>query len=312
MNPISPLPSRRPGAALAAGPLAAATPSASAAPAAPSPFEASAAAPFEASDGPGAAAGRAGGGFGAPGRPLAAGSSPVIRRPTTGAGAPSAATAAAAAAAARAARAGGSGPGAASALFAARGPATDGRGTPPVEDIPTDDQRGSRPEDLPDGSLLAPDMPRTTGSGRPVRRLRTPAASDRHRCRRRAGPARTTRRPRPASAPRPFRHRRAGRCRRPTARPTTAGEPDDGAQVPAPAEPLSGEFPRHRWSAPQTPIFDTVSMWFSTDSVSGRTERVIDLRDRPDDDASRGRVAEVVGAGRPALARDERAGGGGS
>ena len=305
---ISPLPSRRPGAALAAGPLAA-TPSASAAPAAPSPFEASAAAPFEASNGQGAAAGRAGGGFGAPGRPLAAGTTPVIRRPT-GAGAPSAATAAAAAAAARAARAGGSGPGAASALFAARGPATDGRGTPPVEDVPTDDQRGARPEDLPDGSLLAPETSRTSGSGGPrPDEPRTPGAPD---------PAPATAEPAPAGSEQagsdlPTSPGHDGPADLPGDLPGdhpgdlpgdmpgdmpgdvpadvpthTAGASDASAPaVPAPAEPLSGEIPAASVERAATPIFDTVSMWFTTDSGSGRIDRVIDLRDRPTDDGSR-------------------------
>jgi len=185
----------------------------------------------------------------------------VIRR-TAGAGSPSAATAAAAAAAARAARSGGSGPGAASALFAARGPATDGRGTPPVEDdAPTGGRSGVRPEDLPDGSLLGPDSP-TTGN--------EPAGADL-----------------PGSA---------GDDRADDLPPDLAPDlPADASEapaapvpsVPAPAEPLSGEVPAASVERAGTPIFDTVSMWFTTDSASGQTERVIDLRDRPADDGTR-------------------------
>ena len=52
--------------------------------------------------------------------------------------------------------------------------------------------------------------------------------------------------------------------------------------APGAAEPLSGEVPASVERA-ETPIFDTVSMWFSTDSGSGETDRVIDLRDRPGD-----------------------------
>jgi hypothetical protein len=52
--------------------------------------------------------------------------------------------------------------------------------------------------------------------------------------------------------------------------------------VPSPAEPLSGEIPVTGAEPAGTPIFDTVSMWFSTDSGTGETDRVIDLRDRPD------------------------------
>jgi hypothetical protein len=52
--------------------------------------------------------------------------------------------------------------------------------------------------------------------------------------------------------------------------------------VPAPAEPLTGEVPLSGAERAGTPIFDTVSMWFTTDGTTGETERVIDLRDRPD------------------------------
>ncbi|HYY09849.1 MAG TPA: ATP-binding protein, partial [Kineosporiaceae bacterium] len=143
----SPLPSRRPGAALAGGPLAAAAgtgPATLPGAAVPgsSPFDAPAAVPAPVfgdttparghtpADGDGASNGTANGaagngagngtsvaaaragGFGAPGRPFTAGTpSPTgTGRRAAGAGAPSAATAAAAAAAARAARSGGSTP----------------------------------------------------------------------------------------------------------------------------------------------------------------------------------------------------------
>jgi signal transduction histidine kinase len=288
-EPLSPLPSRRPGAALAAGPLAAASsPSASTAPAAPSPFAASAAAPeAPAGNGAGAAAGRAAGGFGTPGRPLAAGSPPATRR-APAAGAPSAATAAAAAAAARVARSGGSAPGAASALFAAQGPATDGRGTPPVTDEgnPSAGQAAAGPEDLPDRNLLGPDSAGTTGS---VQRRRgesgAPAAWD-------ATPAAT-------AAARAAGNERAGAEVLPAAGddlppglradlPTGTRAGTDAEAPPAPAaEPLSGAIPAASVERVDTPIFDTVSTWFSSDRGSGQTERVIDLRDRPRDDGSR-------------------------
>jgi hypothetical protein len=54
------------------------------------------------------------------------------------------------------------------------------------------------------------------------------------------------------------------------------------AANPGPAEPLTGEVPISGAERAGTPIFDTVSMWFTTDGTTGETERVIDLRDRPD------------------------------
>ena len=56
-----------------------------------------------------------------------------------------------------------------------------------------------------------------------------------------------------------------------------------GQAVPAPAEPLSGELQVPAEPA-GTPIFDTVSMWFTADgSPSPGPNRVIDLRDAPTD-----------------------------
>jgi hypothetical protein len=54
-----------------------------------------------------------------------------------------------------------------------------------------------------------------------------------------------------------------------------------------PDEPLTGEVPAAAVEGAATPIFDTVSMWFSTDGGSGEKDRVIDLRDRPGDGGSR-------------------------
>jgi hypothetical protein len=67
---------------------------------------------------------------------------------------------------------------------------------------------------------------------------------------------------------------------------TADGAVGTGAPVPAPDEPLTGEVPAASGGRVETPIFDTVSMWFSTDSGSAQPERVIDLRDRPGEVAS--------------------------
>jgi hypothetical protein len=72
--------------------------------------------------------------------------------------------------------------------------------------------------------------------------------------------------------------------------------------VPSSAEPLTGEVPAGAAERAETPIFDTVSMWFSSDSSSAndRTERVIDLRDRP------GEGAAVTASGRWSALGDQR------
>jgi hypothetical protein len=49
-----------------------------------------------------------------------------------------------------------------------------------------------------------------------------------------------------------------------------------------------------------TPIFDTVSTWFSADATTGQTDRVIDLRDRP------GNARTPVSAGRWSALGDQR------
>jgi hypothetical protein len=67
-----------------------------------------------------------------------------------------------------------------------------------------------------------------------------------------------------------------------TAEPARPAEP----ALPAPAQPLSGDVPVAAEPA-GTPIFDTVSMWFSTDPGTGEKDRVIDLRDHPTDSRSR-------------------------
>jgi signal transduction histidine kinase len=276
-EPLSPLPSRRPGAALAGGPLGA-TPSPapsgplmSPAPSAPmtampSPFAAAAGAPPEAppSNGSGSTAGRAGGGFGAPGRPFAAGTpaaTPTGGRRATGAGAPSAATAAAAAAAARAARAGGSTP-AASALFAARGPATDGRGSTPVPA----EANGAGGDETPAGGL-AGEAPLGADADGP---LRTTGSTE--------GP------PEEAAAPAAWEPAAAAAAAR--AGSGTPGEPpaaEAPVSPPSPEESLSGSVPVASAERAGTPIFDTISTWFSADTSTGETDRVIDLRDRPTD-----------------------------
>jgi hypothetical protein len=68
--------------------------------------------------------------------------------------------------------------------------------------------------------------------------------------------------------------------------PSGADANGDALQTPlaAPAEPLSGEMPIATARA-GTPIFDTVSMWFSKDAA--QSERVIDLRDTPEAERSR-------------------------
>jgi hypothetical protein len=139
-------------------------------------------------------------------------------------------------------------------LFAARGPATDGRGTPPVEPEANEPGRqGSpRPEDLPEGSLLGPDLAKT-------------------------GSAQDS--PEDTSVPAPTPGARAADA-------PGVATPPAGAPAPVmPEEPLTGEVPAAVVERAGNPIFDTVSMWFSSDS--GEKDRVIDLRDRPGDAGSR-------------------------
>jgi hypothetical protein len=139
--------------------------------------------------------------------------------------------------------------------------------------VPPDDSTGSdgTPSNgLADASLLGGDTgetARTTGSveGRPEETL-APAAWD----------------PAPAAA--------AARAGTPPTGEHLPAEPARPAEpalpVPAPAERLSGDVPVAAEPA-GTPIFDTVSMWFSTDSGTGEQDRVIDLRDHPTDSRSR-------------------------
>jgi signal transduction histidine kinase len=293
------LPSRRPGAALAGGPLAAvaggaspfadppsvppsASPAATASPSTASPATATPAAGIPVETGqsaPAPAGGRAGGGFGAPGRPFTAGTPAAGRRPA-GAGAPSAATAAAAAAAARAARAGGAGPNAASALFAARGPATDGAGTmapvahagPPEGQSPADPagERAGTPH-LGGGADTGPDSG-TAAAAAPATQM--------------AADTNGTSNGSSNGSSGDDIH-------------TRADVASNGAEVPGPAEPLSGELPVTAEPA-GTPIFDTVSTWFSADGTSGQANRVIDLRDTP------GSSRSQVPAGRWSALGDQR------
>ena len=65
-----------------------------------------------------------------------------------------------------------------------------------------------------------------------------------------------------------------------------AGSQTTMPPAPGAAEPLSGEVPASVERA-ETPIFDTVSMWFSTDTSSAEPDQVIDLRDRPGDGGPR-------------------------
>jgi signal transduction histidine kinase len=306
--PAPPLPSRRPGAALAGGPLAdgplatgplaggplaagplapgplaagpladgplaagplAGAPLAGAAPSGngspltpggPSPFAASAAAPpppatdgAAASSGNGAAS-RAGGGFGVPGRPFTAGAPASGRRAAAGVGGPSAATAAAAAAAARAALSGGSST-TPSALFTAGGPA-DGDTAGQLPAVPAS---GAAPAAEHSGATTG------SGPGQPESPA-APAAWDH-------GPAVEAARRNGSGAADVVPH------------PAVPQAGDSPAPVEAPA-PFEAPVPVPAASAsaapPATPIYDTVSMWFSPDGGTGETERVIDLRDRPE------------------------------
>jgi signal transduction histidine kinase len=321
--PARPLPSRRPGAALAGGPLAAGPRGAGAgtgsvaplSPIGPSPFATSAAAGPSGSTGRspagaaasgngvanGVAAGngtpadhgaqvgngaaaRAGGGFGVPGRPFTAGVPASGRR--AGAGGPSAATAAAAAAAARAARSGGGGSSTASALFTARGPA-DGDTSGQIPAVPANGASNG-------GSSPAQDADATTGpvSGAP-HAVPEPAVPEP------AVPEPAV--PEPA-VPEHEAPEHVPADRGPAEPPQESREQADG-QRPEPVTPAGlpvlDELPLEMAASAAaaqagaeagTPIYDTVSMWFSSEVRTGDTDRVIDLRDRPD------APAPVVGA----------------
>jgi len=254
---------------------------------------------------------RAGGGFGMPGRPFTAGT-PAGGRRAAGAGGPSAATAAAAAAAARAARSGGAST-TASALFTARGPAdadTSAQNAGPASNGTSNGT--SNGASAPGEDADAPPAT-TTGSvpGRPESPA-APAAWDHGpavEAARRSGSGAVDAVPEPvvpdadaaadvdvesgSSSERVFDDEPVAAAPAPLeapARPETPERDETSRPVEEPAreeaparveEPVP--VPAAAAAAPGgTPIFDTVSMWFSTDSPAGERERVIDLRDRPE------------------------------
>jgi hypothetical protein len=64
------------------------------------------------------------------------------------------------------------------------------------------------------------------------------------------------------------------------ARPATSARDTRGSEALSPDVPVPQV-------AVDTPIFDTISMWFSSDSSADQADRVIDLRDRPEGPRSR-------------------------
>jgi signal transduction histidine kinase len=334
----TPLPSRHPGAVLAGGPLGGPVP-----PSGPSPFGASALAPDAeavATQNGGGGSGAAGGGFGMPGRPFTAGTPSPGRR--TGAGGPSAATAAAAAAAARAARSGGSGPTPASALFAARGPATEATGSGVSRAFDAGSSRdGVDPNAPTPPSGVAAEPLSTTGlvpgrsesSAAPAAWQHGPAVEAARGRGATPGPVSEPEEAEPtattASLAEAWSYEPSGAHGSPTgpsdvpadvlserASQTSAGQTSSehaGAAADQPVadaegEPTAAAADQHRRdtepamasrrdagmpeafspdvAVPQdsvdTPIFDTISTWFSSDYSAGEPDRVIDLRDRPE------------------------------